>query len=625
MRSNTDKALEPKLKIWCRGTGLRAFVRALRAAPSWREESAHKLLIWAPALCLSCVTSWVSAEESIPFRMNYEVSPTPLTTAMVWTLDPEEPNPHQRRWILERKLRPVDWKVFEKAPGEWGVRLGSVEFVLKAYFRNGGAWFQTMNEFPCRVEPNSFFGTEEGTRLAARTAADFFEKQVSANLQRLVSALQKLSDVEPVLLQEKADEIFRAWSMYVDLIWREGFRSASRSAEWKSYLQESKLACSRKLKKKQVYTSQEQYREQWRLRMEPVNLESRWNQVMARTPAQRWGGRLTVRVTVDMGHHSLTGRFLIDSSAEKSMISPSFVKGMGIPSKLLPIPETKPAEISWSGGLAKGHEIHVFDTEIASVKIPFNYFTLAETRVFLSPSLRDPCCDGVLGLDFLRQNVMEIQPHDENPVVIWYDRAKGQAPVDPENWEWVETSIFSKGVLMSPCGSAGVRWNLAQPFGVVFGKSRPETVLSCPGFDFATGVVSESGPSFVLPMTHVGLNLLLRGKVIFDLARGRIWFEKAALSKPSLVESGWTKSFPWKFELTPRGARSLKIFALMSSYPELKKGYWITDIQDHPVEKIDDWDVWRLLTQQKDSPGIKIKYRPEKFEAPAELTIRRPD
>ena len=84
--------------------------QALLALP---KTPKHLCKIFLLALTFLIAISARAGAPELPLESHVESSNAPLTTEMVWAIDPDEFNPHRTRWVLERHLELSGLKAVE--------------------------------------------------------------------------------------------------------------------------------------------------------------------------------------------------------------------------------------------------------------------------------------------------------------------------------------------------------------------------------------------------------------------------------------------------------------------------------------------------------------------------------
>ena len=568
----------------------------------------------------------------LEFSSGYQQSQDPLTTDLLGQIDPTHKNPHLEVWGLKRVTELKGLKAIELRDQTYGVIAQGVVSQIQGYLRSPGPWYQTLNQFSCAEEVNSWFSTQEGAARAAAYAAEQWSQHLSQELQTLSSLFSRVKVQSASTAEVRGEMIFQGWLEKLEARWRiEAYRDA-RKEEWKSYLKEAKSAgiCPRAQNMKATETPS-------RLsRMEPLSgSPPQWNQLLARVPARLWNGLFSVRMNVNLGEKKLNGRFLIDSTAPRSVISPLWLESQGVYPTWYLNPEALPERVMWSGlwndQRPLSRWVKVDQVELSGLKLPLNQFLLAETEFFAPPENLGSCCDGVLGLDFLRLYPMEFQSQAPAEVRVW--------PRDKFLWSadtpWFELSESQDGSLVSACewvSSAekktksspvhfpGVRWDLgleevAQVHTPWQSQLRSSSLslglsLQCDSVTLAQAVQPESpqppagiqasGPLAQSdPSVSVGMGLLGQSVFTIDLPHGRIWFKSKDL--PLKLRQKDSSGLMLRFEQND-GERVLRVEqvkprspAVRLSQAGLQKDALILELNSTPVDELDLWQVEQIL------------------------------
>jgi hypothetical protein len=352
-----------------------------------------------------------------------------------------------------------------------------------------------------------------------------------------------------------------------------------------------------------------------------------------------WNGLFSIRTTVGIAGRNLNGRFLVDSSAQTSQISPEWLEAQGIQPALIYASKSsvEPVQRSgiWQSTRRLARRVRVDRVEVSGLSLPLREFLLAETQFFNPPETVGSCCDGVLGLDFLRLYPMEFRGSSPPEIQIW--PREGFRGV--EGAEWTEISELSSGELASSCSLVlsgesspsssdlkleGVSWDLASEKGLQIHtpwRSQWEPILSskkrsgttqmvCDGRVMATKMTpswaeAPGGPSDEglltekEPAMSLGQGLLAQGRFTLDLPHGRIWFAPGTLPLREKLKN--TSGLSLTYALEDR-ERVLRVQSVAAQSPAsgllregLKSGTVITQVDSRPAEEMDQWEVNQRL------------------------------
>jgi hypothetical protein len=634
----------------------------------------------------------------LALRVNYTISHDVLTTEKVWVLDADEPNPHRQRWVLNRKVNLVDLKPREirgaKAAVAYGVTAGGLDVSSTAYFRGEGPWYHPLTDFPCSKEPLSWFGTPQGAQVATDMAAKTWDELLEAERIKLSVLLKRIAGASPGMALEKGRLIFEEWLKETDTAWRAKGRVEAKRAEWLYYLSTAResgicdAAGSRRagIKTPEAPVAEDEYVPPpaqgpvpWELMMEhPGTGEigragSMFDEtkLLARAPAKLWDGLFSVRLNLTVAGRKLNGSFLIDSGTGTSVISPDFLTEQGILSAWIEVPGAPFRRVPWGGGEKTGSQgglapVVSFDlAELGNTPLQLRDFALFDSEFFSPPENPASCCDGVLGTDFLRHYVVELQPGPPAEVKLWPPENFHLAPDDGAasdrvSAQWVETALGPQGDAVSACTArledprksaskslrlVGVRWDTgredaldlhvpwqkaaraassdASGWEISCGPSLSETIAHRvpASFPKPDGSPESAALQTQVPAFTVGMELLGRGRVFLDFPHGRIWFPDKTSDEPILRDhSGLVAQY--EFTQGKVETRALVVKAIRAGSPAqvlskrgLKPGMFITQVDKIDVDELDARQVSRHLAgvfgpqvyvQWKTPQGLKL-------------------
>jgi hypothetical protein len=378
--------------------------------------------------------------------------------------------------------------------------------------------------------------------------------------------------------------------------------------------------------------------------MEPLTgppAEDRPPKILAHAPVKLWNGLFTIRARVIYAGRELDGRFLIDSAAPISILSPVWLRNQGILPAFIEVPGAVPRRPEWSPMQEGERELaplaKIDELRIGTMSVPVHEFLLHTVDFFEPPESIGPCCDGILGLDFLRNYSLRFQSFPHSEIQIWDPAGFHLGSQTP----WTEVEVTERGDLTSRCGYGkleGVRWDTASEQGMVVTESWKSAVSTTPvkphargakGAGFScenAGTLAESvlleaagGPgsnrgllALKNPALDVGMLILGRGDFTFDLPHGRIWFSSAGFSK-ALPEN--RSGLRVEYAYSKDGDRILVVKALAPKSPAvalkqagLKVGTVIEQIDGKDAGDFDEWEVNRRLGGSKgQSVGLAWK------------------
>lgn len=586
-------------------------------------------------VCLSFIfASPVKASVEIGLSLKSQVSPEPLTTEKVWTLAPTQSDPHRQRWVLSSQLELSGLKVIQtgtRSKEVFKIESGELQGEVTGYLRGPGPWYQNLEHFPCGVDSHSDlasrFATEEGTRKGITEALDHWSKFLTQEKLKLSFALGHIRAETEQGTRDQARQVYRNWFQQLNRDWL-AEQSKLKKIEWSHYEKAAHQAglCGPSAKSKTHDSSTGPL--PWKAQMEPIQGEPpKVTQVHVHAPARLWDGMFTIRVSVRMGDGSLNGRFLIDSTAPTSVVSPSWLEGQGILPALIGLTRVAPQKVLGSqfrenaGELSKW--VSVERVEISGFPIPLNTFLLAETEFFGAPDHVGSCCDGVLGQDFLKLYPIEFQPQKPPEVRIWpKENFHWGTGGEEKGLPWIEVSSTE---MASDCVSGsdtvgrgrlkGVRWNTGSPESLLLHTpwkkqggaiASPSWKVECDSIQVARNATAVSpselaakrnpGLRQAFPAIDFGMELLSRGNFTFDLPHGRLWLASSGLASPPMARN--RSGLKLKFEVQKKMGRILKVVSLKANSPAqslaqagLKPGMTITQLDGlEPA----DHDLWTL-------------------------------
>ena len=584
----------------------------------------------------------VRASTELPLQSHYEQSTDPLTTEKVWALEPDEQNPHRLRWVLSRHVEIAGLKPVAVKSGRtelYRVQADSLYGIAKSYIRGvEDPAYSELKDFPCTSAPQEWFSTLQGTRFAADRAGELWNELLSDEVFKLSVRLRHVEGEFPENAVRDSNEALGVWLSGLDRAWKEDILPKVREEEWKYYDKQAREAgfCKEGAFHKAPRS--------WVSMMEiPITMTN--PQLVARAPAKRWGGLFSVLVTMNIGGQELVGKFLIDSGAPKSIISPTFLQNQGAFSSWIEIPKAKPARISWSGGSGVGTPAYVAEVKISGVVVPIHQFYIHETDFFGPPESFSTCCDGILGMDFLSQYAVEFRPGKTSAINL-YARA-GFHP--PHPIPWVEESINAHEEIVSQCDamakSAGherindsLKWDTGSEMALEFNRSNPNAkkpglrwLLNCGTTRLGENlqIASREQGGTATTSLDAGMELMARDQFFMDLGHGRIWFNPQGLALPIVQNhSGLNLEFNY-FD----GERELKVIGIRKASPSevlrkagLKVGDTVMSLDSKSVDEMDTWEVeQRLAGVYGDSVAVEWKTGKKSSKiAPMKLPIMSP-
>ncbi len=557
-----------------------------------------------------------SASANVSVVSTTETSAEPLTTAQVWKLDREEKNPHRRRWILRRDL---DLQNVRLDHGKWVD--GELRSRSIIHVRKGANWYASLKTFPCTKQRSSEFATEEGTLRAGLRAAELWDQQLSIEKNALDTQLKRLKEPSDEALMGVLKTKLESW--FRDLNgkwWEEAYRRA-REEEWTGYLHdaEAQKLCKNLISKNNVVDT---FR--WESTMdEPKKTPD--NSLLARLPARRWNGAYSVRVQTTVAGKVLSGQFLLDPTTERNLVAQSWLIRQGVPTALVHRKEVPLEQWHWSQGVSFGKPIQATALELSGFSTGEAELWMTDLELYQPPSNFGGCCDGVLGLDFLRKYAVRFVPERRPEVELWYREGYSQTFGTP----WTEASTQDHQLVSScrvswpgkdPIDTTLV-WDLRKE-GSLSGSLSPKAgypkktpvQLECSGQILSDAVPIRVDSEKKIHRIVLGADLLDRGATTLDLSNGRIWFSGAALTKaPIHNKSGLEVQF--KEENEERILRVSNVIRGTPSWNLLAEGMGINAIVDtingESTAESDQWYVERLLSGAYGDSKIQLKWKGE--------------
>ncbi|MCM2321985.1 MAG: hypothetical protein NDJ90_01850, partial [Oligoflexia bacterium] len=305
---------------------------------------------------------WTVAAQAkgLELASQYESVLEPLTTEKVWTLDPEELNPHRQRWVLHRQVRLKGLEARKLGAERFGVRAKVLESVTRGYVRGDGPWYRPFSEFPCGEE-QAWFATKEGAREALEAGAAAWSELLKRELVTLDLRLERIAEKSGPNAVRFALVAYEDWLRRLEGEWRGELKARIRQSEWTRYREVgtdagicAKGGAARAAAQPPVVVPS------WENLMEPPGAPAQAQarsgpaKPLARTPARRWNGLYSVRLSVQVGTRSLTGQFLLDSTTYRSILNPAWLAMQGMLPVWIEIPGARPERVTMSGTTALG-------------------------------------------------------------------------------------------------------------------------------------------------------------------------------------------------------------------------------------------------------------------------------
>jgi hypothetical protein len=555
-----------------------------------------------------------SAFSKLGMKISLEPSVKDISNRHIWSYEPEELNPHRRTWALRRRVQLHGLEVLNTGKNQYKVKASHVSAQIYRGVREAGDWAFGADDFPCTRKPTWWYSTREGARVASNEAYEAFSRIFKRRLERLDFNLKKIRADKKELALLQARLKYAEWLEAVRDEYSVRAKKAARAAEWKFYTELAKKNRQCKAWRQKAPAPKGLTRKN--LMEAPGSLRDK-RLYLARPPALLWDGQFSIRVVLNTyGEQKVSGRFLLDTSAKRSMVSPNFLRRQGVQMAFLPTLD-KRKRVKWRGNSFPAKTVILQGAEIGSYPLLQDEFLLVETEVFEPPKHRRVCCDGVLGQDFLRQFAVEFSSDFPAHVKLW---PRKKFVWKEEGSRWFEVSTMNDGRIQSGCqliGRSASRKPLTIP-GLLWGTAsgdavrvskpwgatvkRREWAIRCHGEDTVALVNPKPGGRGLgkkFPGGRVGMGLLSRGPFVLDLANGRMWVSQRLRegSDPYLKTS---TELAFRIE---EGSRVLKVVKTGKRSPTnplyragLRKGMKIKKINKRDAEKLDTWEVELYLS-----------------------------
>lgn len=553
---------------------------------------------------------------------SYEFVHEPVNTDQIFKLDPELVNPHQARWVLNRKVQLKGMEVRQIGRNRFGVRTEGVDSKASGYVRGEGPWYSPWSEFSCATQDENF-ATPEGARHAVDAAAQNWQDLLKSQLRTLSVKLNQVSGSSAEFALKEGLQIYQAWLRKLEKQWRQKIDSHVEFAERRFYQKKGAELGLCGVRKKQ----HPPLRSARALRMESPppfpSLSEGWVKPLARAPVRRWDGLYSVRLNIEIGSQVLNGQFLIDSDTPNSVISSIWLDNEGVIPSLIRNFHIPPESISVMGTSSVAPVAEVDRVTLSGLQLDLSEFHIYDTDFFLPPQFSAPCCDGVLGADFLRKYVIQFNPGPPNELLIWpregfsplvrSEDEKSRTGSELVNPTWIETHINAQGKLVSDdCKwssarssyKAIVHWDTgddveleasqgAFPPGMTRGELKCDQKTLIQNARLSQGTRKTPGYSLT-----GGIAFLSRGPFTLDLPHGRLWFSKITLDAPIRKnESGLTLNYSIKNKKRVLEVDRIQPGSLARELTQegLRPGMSISAIDSKPVSQMDIWEVDQRL------------------------------
>ena len=523
---------------------------------------------------LSSQKSWGAQlpQPEIRVRSTFALGMDDLETEQVWKFDPRLKNPHRRRWALDRKVKFEDFRILRKLKGKtpsYSISLRGLEMATVLYLRphsSESKWFAPLSKFPCGSHGDeNWFSTYEGSKKAGEAAAKVWEKLVTERKSQLELGLSQIQSRSSERADLAGRLVYLKWLKSTEDQWRQRVLLESRPREWKQYTaQVQKMGICKKQRTPASTPPWEEIMEspQGKVAKAPLS----------RLPVKLLNGIFTVRAAIEVGSVELNGRFILDPSAPKSLISPTFLQNQGVNPEWVTLPGRGLESAIWSLGQGDkiGRPVQVSGMVLSGLRTSLTRFLMVETQQFDSTGLT-VCCDGVLGVDFLKQHAVEFNGGKTPHVNLWARKGFRMAEKTP----WAEIYETPESTLVSRCdiypgksndaSRAGIgllRWDLGRELNLAVAQPLPKTgrrlaskegwslvcgqekirsqVWSLPHGVYKKSLENGKTKSFQAIQVHTdlfekqgadrtpgaaaGADFISGRSLLFDLSHGRVWF-----------------------------------------------------------------------------------------------------
>ncbi|MCM0605545.1 MAG: hypothetical protein KA715_05595 [Xanthomonadaceae bacterium] len=496
----------------------------------------------------------IEAHAGVSWLQSTVTDATPLLTDRVLDFDQDILNPHRTRVAFKRYIQVNGLAAIPYPTGSgFSVSVVGIDsHVLIGARAPSSPLFSPIEEFPCSLQPDERFAMYEPTIARSQKKADRWHAMVKQSLPKIEFALQSIREPVEKMAIARAEIIVNSWTKRLQTEWTEWNNNDSRADEWKHYqLAAAKLAEPCKYKKRGFRP--------WAEIMDPVPESPKVTEPLARSPARRVGqGEWTLRVNAQALYTKINGQFLLDPSSSMSVISPDWLEAQGVEHYLLEDPGKRTVHVQRRNRENLTKILLLSHFESSGQQLGLDEFALLNVDEFKTPEDFDICCDGVLGLDFLRKNVIQLDSSAPLGGVLIWPRSNYRAPT-------------------------GFRWN---ELGIEPDGSLPKKI---------TAEIRSNTP------------------MIIDLPHGRVWYPPSETAKKKPKYSGLKLKY-----VMEKGSRVLKVISIdPKSKAEALRKFGITEkmnlarIGDFTARYLNQWTVDEMLKGVW-GDEIVIEYRDSK-------------
>lgn len=390
---------------------------------------------FAATLVIALVSTPVArAMNPITVRAHLEVSSRPLTNATVIKLDPIEPNPHRTRWILDRRVELAGFEVVRDEKSSFIIRASELDAHSVLSLRSSNSdYYLSDADFACSTAQPGFdrYSTFALTKARGERAAELWKSLLAKHAPELKKALEKIRSTSESMVLVQARNVMQAWLIGIEAKYR------------KTVERETDRVRKDWIRLAQCDPSKGQLvRKEWREMVErPLLAETAQTALLARAPTRRYNGFYTVKLSIKFLGTTLNGRFLIDPMATGAIISPEWMQKQGIDPRRLITGTTATLQLSHSFGRMRGPVVRPDQVQLGGLSFSLSEWILGDTFFFDEPKYPARCCDGVLGVDFLREFAVEFDPRDSTAIILYSRDSFSGRP----GWSWDEIFFNADG------------------------------------------------------------------------------------------------------------------------------------------------------------------------------------
>ena len=478
-----------------------------------------------------------------------EYAQEPLSVELVWKLDPLDWNPSRRHWLLDREVSLLGLQVVEGSKAGTFVPevLGGIKAMTRVYIKGPGPWFQKKDQPLCPGYPRDWYSTEESSLWISEKAAAFWRKILEKEIAGFERRLSKISDPSSSRARQLARIAFGQWLYDVEQKWIKWKQGEAPKLEWQYE--------SKSFEKGVPCVKPEPWTDQMAPIEEPSSEPGKPAFDFLRVPIKKFGMVPTFRGSMDIGERRLNGRFSIDTTTPRSYFSPLWLRRQGIEPEIFKL-RAYPESFQWRRRWVKTFSVAPDRVQISGLSVFLPRVSLVDTSSIFKTSVQHGnrdwmdnsfCCDGVLGLDFLRQLSVEWNQQTPAHLKVW----KRDLYRRPASADGIEVFTDQAGKLATHCFAgvvgSGTDVEARYPVEVEFdlASERPMEVLSSSVLAKKSQKKKNStwqvqcGNTILIPALtrslpprsmRVTLHTL-SGKPAFslDLGRGMLWLYKNAL------------------------------------------------------------------------------------------------